>query len=334
MQNSFKAELERFRKKTDSERIKLKNKLLIYLFFLFISTVFWFLTALNKNYSVQLEFPVRYTNFPPEKVIVSDVPQQLSLRINGHGFTIIKHKFYSGLSPLRLDVSSAGITPIDTGSQLYYVLTRRFRERLASQIGEDLQVISVQPDTLYFVLDDIVSKNIKVKPQLNLSFRKQFMQKGQAVSIPDSVKVFGPRVIMDTLRWISTDIVKKSKVNDTIRKQVSLIPIKTLQYNQDNVDLVVAVEKFTEKTFSIPIEAINLPSDFILKTFPGFVTVSTMVSVNDYNKLNPDLFRAVVDYKEISTNSSNKLKVTLEKVPDFIVNTKFLPKNVEFIIEK
>ena len=318
----------------DRERVKINKKLLIYLFFLFISTVFWFLTALNKDYSVQLEFPVRYTNFPPEKVVVSDVPQQLSLRINGHGFTIIKHKFYSGLSPLRIDVSSAGIAPIDTGSQLYYVLTRRFRERLASQIGEDLQVISVQPDTLYFVLDDIVSRNVKVKPILNLSFRKQFMQKGLAVTIPDSVKVFGPRIIMDTIHWITTEVIKKSKVNDTLRREVGLVPIRTLQYNQENVNVIVAVEKFTEKTFSVPIEAINLPSDFILKTFPGFITVSTMVSVNDYNKLNPDLFRAVVDYKEIISNGSNKLKVTLEKAPGYIVNTKFLPKNVEFIIEK
>jgi hypothetical protein len=216
MRNSFKKELQE--KKTDSERLNLKNKLLIYLFFLFISTIFWFLTAFNKNYSVQLEFPVRYYNFPPEKVVVSDVPHRLNLQITGHGFTIIKHKFYSGLSPLRVDVSGAGITPIDTGSQLYYVLTRRFRERLASQIGEELQVISVQPDTLFFILDDIVSRNIKVMPVLNLSFKKQFMQKGEAISVPDSVKVFGPRIIMDTLQWIPTRTIEKKKVNDTIEK--------------------------------------------------------------------------------------------------------------------
>lgn len=334
MQHSLKAELERFRKKTDRERINIKNKLLIYLFFLFISTVFWFLTVLNKDYSVFLEFPVRYTNFPPEKVVVSDVPEKLELRITGHGFTIIKHKFYSGLSPLQVDVSEAGITPIDPTSQLYFLLTRRFRDRLASQIGEDLQVISVQPDTLYFVLDDIVSKNIWVKPQVELSFRKQFMQKGDVRSIPDSVKVFGPRVIMDTIRWIATEKLKRSKVNDTIKKEVDLVPLRTLQYIQDKVDLVIPVEKFTEKTFSVPIEAINLPSNFILRTFPGFIKVSTMVSVNDYNKLNPDMFRAVVDYNEITPNSGSKLKVTLEKAPGYVVNTKFTPKTVEFIIER
>jgi len=145
MQNSLISELQSVRKRTDSERIKLKNKLLIYLFFLFVSTVFWFLTALNKNYSVQMEFPVRYYNFPAEKVVVSDLPHYLDLRINGHGFTIIKHKFYSGLRPIRVDLSDAGIAPIDTASQLYFLLTRRFREKLANQIGEELQVLPFTP---------------------------------------------------------------------------------------------------------------------------------------------------------------------------------------------
>ena len=334
MRNSFKKELQSIGKKTDSERFKFKNKLLIYLFFLFIATIFWFLTAFNKNYSVQLEFPVRYYNFPPEKVVVSDVPHHLNLRINGHGFTIIKHKFYSGLSPLRVDVTGSGITPIDTGSQLYFILTRRFRERLASQIGEDLQVLSVQPDTLYFILDDIVSKSIKVLPKTNLSFRKQFMQKGEAKTIPDSIKVFGPRIIMDTLHWVATETIERKKVNDTIRRQTELVPIRTLQYGVEKVDVIIPVEKFTEKTLSVPIEAINLPINLILKTFPGYVTVSTMVSVSDYNKLSPGLFRAVVDYNEISSGSSKKLKVILIRYPEYIVNTKFLPKSVEFIIEK
>lgn len=331
MRNSFRQELQE--KKTDSERVNLKNKLLIYLFFLFISTIFWFLTAFNKDYSVQLEFPVRYYNFPPEKVVVSDVPHRLNLQITGHGFTIIKHKFYSGLRPLRVDVSGSGITPIDTGSQLFYILTRRFRDRLASQIGEDLQVISVQPDTLYFILDDIVSRNIKVQPVLNLSFQKQFMQKGTAIAIPDSVKVFGPRIIMDTLQWIHTEIIEKKKVNDTLEKLVELVPIRTLQYGLNNVDVIVPVEKFTEKTLTIPVQTVNLPGDLILKTFPGFVTISTMVSVSDYNKVTPDQFRAVVDYNDI-INGTDKLKVSLVQYPSYIVNIKFLPKTVEFIIEK
>lgn len=332
MQKSIETEFQSIRKKTDSERIKLKNKLLIYLFFLFISTILWFLTSLNKNYSVQLNFPVRYYNFPPEKVVVSEMPHSLKLLISGHGFTILKHKFYSRLSPLKVDVGGASVTPADTTNTLFFVLTRGFRDKLASQIGEDLQVISIQPDTISFILDDIVSKNIRVTPHLKLELKKQYMQKGMAKTIPDSVLVFGPQSIMDTIKTIFTEVIEKSKVNDTVFKQADLQPIRTLQYNVDNVEVVAPVEKFTEKTLSVPIEAVNLPSNLILKTFPGYITISTMVAVSDYTKLSPDQFRAIVDYNDIS--SQRKLKVSLIKAPDFIVNTKFIPKTVEFLIEK
>jgi hypothetical protein len=334
MQNSIKSEFQSLNKKTGSERIKLKKRLLIYLFFLFISLVFWFLTALNKNYSVQIEFPVRYYNFPPEKVMVSDVPHHIKLWINGHGFTILKHKLYSGLSPLRIDVSGAGITAIDTASQLNYIITSRIREKLSSQIGEDLQVVSVLPDTLFFVLDDIVSKNVKVMPLLSLSFKKQFMQKRPARLVPDSIRVFGPRIIMDTLKYIYTENISKSRVNDSINKEVDLVPIRTLQYGNDRVNLFVPVEKFTEKNLSIPIEAVNLPNDLILKTFPGYINVSTLVAVSDYSKITADQFRAIVDYNEITPLKTKKLKVNLVQSPDFIVNTKYSPISVEFIIEK
>lgn len=332
MQNSIEADLRSIRKKTDSERIKLKNKLLIYLFFLFISTILWFLTSLNKNYSVQLNFPVRYYNFPPEKVVVSEMPHSLRLLISGHGFTILKHKFYSRLSPLKVDVGGSSITPADTTNKLFFVLTRRFRDKLASQIGEDLQVISIQPDTISFILDDIVSKNVRVTPSLKLDFKKQYMLKGMAKSIPDSVLVFGPRFIMDTIKTIYTEAIEKTKVNDTVFKQADLLPIRTLQYNIENVEVVAPVEKFTEKTLSVPIEAVNLPSNLILKTFPGYITISTMVAVSDYTKLSSDQFRAIVDYNEIG--NQRKLKVSLLKAPDYIVNTKFIPKTVEFLIEK
>lgn len=333
MQNSLSSEFLIFKKRTDSDKVKFNKRLLIYLFFLLISAIFWVLTALNKNYSVQLEFPVRYHNFPSDKVLVSDVPHRLNLRINGHGFTIIKHKFYSGLSPLKIDVMASGIAPIDTASQLYFVLTRRFREGLSNQIGEELQVVSVSPDTLYFILDEIISKSIPVRPDVNLSFKKQYMKKSIVNVSPDSIMVFGPQIIIDTLQWVSTMPIEKSRVNDTIREDVRLKPIKTLQYGVDKVSVSIPVEKYTEVSLTIPIEAINLPNKLILKTFPGYITISAMVAVSDYSKISPDIFRAIVNYDDLQ-GENNKLKVSLMKVPDFVVNVKYSPKNVDFLIEK
>lgn len=334
MQNNFYIEPENDKAKTDSEKVKFNKKLLIYLFFLIISTVFWFLGALNKDYTVQLEFPIRYQNFPPEKVLVSEVPQKVKLLISGHGFTIIKHKFYAGLSPLTVDVTASGIAPMDTVTQLYYLLTNRFRDKITAQLGEDLQVLSIYPDSLFFVLDDIISKSIPVRPVLDISFKKQYLQKGPAKVLPESVMVFGPKIIIDTIKWISTSEIKKSSVSDTIIKEVDLEPIRTLQYGAEKAKVTIPVEKFTEVNLAVPIEAINLPNKLILKTFPGYVTVTGMIAVSDYSKVSPDLFRVIVDYEKINQGKDDKLQVNMAKRPEFIVNIKFSPKTVEYIIEK
>jgi len=235
---------------------------------------------------------------------------------------------------LTVDVTASGIAPMDTATQLYYLLTRKFRDKITTQFGEDLQVISIYPDSLFFVLDDIVSKSVPIRPLLHLSFKKQFQQKGKERVLPRSVMVFGPKIIIDTIKWINTSIIKKSSVNDTIREEADIEPIRTLQYSFEKVNVVIPVEKFTEVNLSVPIEVINLPNKLILKTFPGYVTVSGMVAVSDYSKITPDLFRVMVDYQKIGQSRDDKLQVNMMKMPDYMVNIKFTPKNVEYIIEK
>lgn len=333
MQYSFRNEVGQYTK-TDREKVKFNKRLLIYLFFLIIATLFWFLNALNKNYAVNIEFPVRFYNFPSDKVLVSDLPLKLKLRINGHGFTIIKHKFYAGISPLKIDVQGAGAEPMNDSTKVYYLLSRRIRERLVPQIGEDLQVLNVYPDSLFFTLDSIINKPMAVKPNIQLQFKKQFMQKGKPIVSPESIMVFGPKVVVDSMKFAYTELYTKKKLSDTLKVSLKLKPVKTVRYGVENVSITVPVENYTEANVTVPIEVINLPDNLILRTFPGYITVSGVVAISDYPKMKPGLFKVTVDYKQTLNSSSSRLKVTLLQSPDFMARISFAPKAVEYIIEK
>ena len=78
----------------------------------------------------------------------------------------------------------------------------------------------------------------------------------------------------------------------------------------------------------------NVPYGYDLKTFPGNVSVSCMVSLSNYDKISPMLFKAIVDYNSISDNKQSKLKINLVKYPSVVSNIKIYPKSVEYIIEK
>ena len=45
------------------------QRILTYLFFVVLSTVFWFLRALNDSYRADIMYPVKYVNIPENRVV-------------------------------------------------------------------------------------------------------------------------------------------------------------------------------------------------------------------------------------------------------------------------
>lgn len=320
---------------TDREKVKFKKQLLIYLFFLFISIVLWYLIALSKEYDTVIAYPVHYENFPKGKVLVSDLPEKLDLKIKGFGFGILKHKLTSYIKPVNIPINIFRLNVIQTtGKVRYYLLTRSAREWIDSQLSSDIQLLEIKPDTLFMEFTDIVDKKVPVKPRINIELKKQYMIIGEVKVKPDSIIVSGPQVMIDTLQSVYTQLLEMKEVKDTILEDLQLVPIKRFIFQKQQATVIIPVEKYTEMVFSIPIEAENAPEDLDIKTFPGTITLSCRVGISNYDKLTPYMFRATVDYNTITANIKDKIKVNLVKVPSNVYSVKFHPKSVDYLIEK
>jgi hypothetical protein len=324
-----------FSKFTDREKVKFKKELLIYLFFLVISVVLWYLIALSKDYTTTINYPVTYNNFPKGKVLVSDLPEELGLEVKGFGFTILKHKIFSFFYPITLPINKFRLDILRKDNQYdYFLLTRYAKDWIGNQLGTEIQVVEIKPDTLVFKFTDVVEKKVAVKPMLNLLFEKQYLSFENIKVKPDSIVVSGPEIMVDTLNFVYTKELKLKNVKDSVVKELELLPIKKFSFQTDKVMVTVPVEKYTEKVLNLPIEADNVPETYDIKTFPGSIKLSCWVGISNYDKLAPFMFRVTVDYNTLSTNSQSKLKVNLVKFPHNIQNIKFNPKSVDYIIEK
>ena len=324
-----------FPKITDREKVKFKKELFIYLFFLTISVVLWYLIALSKDYTTTINYPVTYENFPKGKVLVSELPKELNLQVKGFGFTILKYKIVSLAYPITLPINKFRLDIVRKDNQYdYFLLTRYAKDLIGNQLGTEIQITEIKPDTLLFKFTDVIEKRVPVKPLLNLQFEKQYLSFDNIKVKPDSIVVSGPEVMIDTLRYIYTRELKLKNVKDSVVKELELLPMDKFTYQTDKVTVTVPVEKYTEKSLNIPIEADNLPENYDLKTFPGNIKLSCWVGISNYDKLVPYMFRATVDFNTLSPNPQNKLKITLIKYPHNIQNIRFYPKSVDYIIEK
>ncbi len=320
--------------KSVSERFKKRfgPKALVFLFFVFLSTILWLSMVLGEQYFTEISYPVRYYNFPKNKVLVNDLPESLNIRVNANGNVILKYKVQSRINPIAFDVNSFSLMEGKESTE-FYVLTDVASQRIQNQLDANIQIIEISPDTLFFELAEVVNKKIPVNPNIEYSIAKQYIQKGDVMLSPDSVIVSGPSSIVDTIQTAITLPESLINVSDTISGSLKIPKQEKLKFTPDEVDYKIMVEQFTETSIEIPIQVSNSPDTLTVKLFPKDVDVSFRVGLSDYDKAIPGLFKASVDFNDIS-EERKKLKVTLDSKPDFVEQVRIFPQHVEYIVER
>lgn len=309
--------------------------MLVFAFFLVLSTVFWLLNALNKRYKDTVSYPVHYNSFPQGKINIRELPGELKIQIEAPGYKILRHKLNARINPIDIDVAGTLLRRLQgEQNEVFYLLTRYELENIAVQMSADITVLDVDPDTLYFEFDQLVSKKIPVKPDIKIDFKQQYMQVGNVKVSPDSVLASGPSIMLDTLKDIYTNSSYFENVSRPIDKSISLESDKNIALTPGKVEIFLDVDKYTETSLNVPVLPKNVPDSLSLKTFPRVITITYHVPLKEYDKISSDMFKATVDYNDIGATLSEKLHVTLEQYPPTIRYQNFRPRSVEYLIEK
>jgi len=315
-------------------RVKLNQRLVIFLFFLIVSSVIWYLSKLSHEYSTTLSYPLRYEGSLKGKVLVGEPPRRVQLKVKAFGYTLLQCKMSAALSPIKLDLSKHLSQSFEGKKATQFILTYRLRNSVAKQLGSDIILEGIEPDTLFVELADMVMKKVQVKPIIEADFERQYMQSGNITIEPKTITISGPKSILDTISNVSTKQLKYTKLNQRVERKISLIPIHQVSFSDRSVMLTIPVEKYTEISIKVPVDVENLPDSVKLMFIPRSIDVKCNVVLSKYFTLKPLMFKAVVDYNLISNSINKKLKVKLATVPEFVSLTDFSPKYVEYIIEK
>jgi hypothetical protein len=326
--------LKKYLRRLTDLQILQQRRLLTFLFFLVISTVFWFVRSLGEEYEEDLSYPVRYENFPENKILTGSVPDKLHLRVRARGFTLLRSKLNLSLVPLKFNVSSYALNT--TGSDTFYVVTETVRDLLSAEIPQ-LKILDISPDTLIFSFTDIVLKKVPVKPILALHdefFQKQYMQNGSIIVIPDSVTVSGPGNLVRNILYAPTLPIRQTNLTDTIILQCELQPFDRVSYSVDQVQITLPVDRFTEVDENLAVLPVNVPESLNMIAIPGQVTITFNICLSNYNKMvkNPPVPK--IDYNAIRDEQVTRLTVFLSDTPEIISNVRFNPKETEFLVTR
>ncbi len=300
---------------------------------LLIATALWFLNALNKNYTINLSYPVTYTNLPNDKMLTNTPPKHFELKVKAGGFSILRHKLSMSFTPLVLDVKTLSLFGnTKHSSSNICIPTEKLEEYISSQISAELSILAIKPDSIFLNFDKLTKKRVRIKPNISLAFVKQHFISNEITFSPDSIDVYGPLSIIDTIQAIYTQKQRYEKLSQPIRRNVSLQEIKNLQYTPKRVIMDVPVEEFTEKIIYVPIHVINQPEHKNIKLFPDKAKISFLVSLSNFSSVSEQDFQLVVDYSSLS-QTSDLLDVNLLRSPSHIYSTNVNPLKVEYLLQ-
>jgi len=313
---------------------KYHKKFGVFFIFIVIATFLWFLNALSKEYTTTISYPVRYTNFPKDKILISKLPKYLDFRISSFGFTLLSYKINTTLMPIVFDVNSFSLRNSASDNETYFITTKPILKDFGDQLSSEIELIDILQDTLFFKFSHKVKKNVVVKANINFAYEKQFMQKGRLLLEPDSIEISGPENIIDTIEYVQTKFYKVEQLSKNYEKNIQIEKIKNIKYSHKRILATQNVEKYTEENISIPVAIENIPDSLSMKTFPNKITISYLVGLSDYENVRPDQFEIIADYNSIDPGETKFLNVFLKEIPQFIKVIKFYPRQLEFIIER
>lgn len=333
-----------------SETIKQKNiiirflvkltrnrNILVFLVFFVISAFLWFLNAINKEYTTDLSLPYIIKNLPKNMSIPEDYKEELTISVSGHGYNLLREEIEKIKLPLIIDFSKDK-NPIKIHSNpnnctQSFIITEDLKILVNKRFGDNIKLVKISPDTIYFNTTQTYSKQIAVKPLITFQPDVNYVKNGAITIRPDTITVYGPQSIVDTMKAVYTKPTDLGTINDNHVHSLEINTFKNLRYSKTSILVEIPMEKYTETNLKIAVNIINVPEKLKVRVMPSEVSVSFKVPLSDFSEVKASDFVATVDFKDIQ-NQEAEVSVTCSRTELQITNispisVKILPQQTD-----
>lgn len=296
---------------------------MIFLAFLALSTLLWWVMALNDEDQCDVRLPLKVTHVPDSVTIITPAPRFVAVSLRAKGSQLLK------LNLGRVPTVDIDFRAFRSNGHLR--LTDADLKAVARAALDGAPVTVVTPDTLNLTYTTSPGQRVALTPDVKVTPGPQ-----ATLSLPprlsvDSVLVFSTAPVSVTS--VSTEPVRLTGVNRPVTRRVRVIAPQGCRVVPDSVDVTLQVEPLILKELTLPIEPINVPIGHKLITFPAKARVSYMIPMSQYNKSKPSI-RVVADYRDLPAGQSSRMmRIRVADISSDMQNVQIHSDSVEYIIE-
>lgn len=298
--------------------------------FLFITTLIWFISKLSNNFEGVATFNLKYVNIPENRILVNASHDQLEVKIDALGFHFLGMSFSN--KEVQIDISKT----VKKGNE-FFIPKAEFDKQIEKQLPSSIKLIGVMSDTLFFNFQEVISKKVVVKPNVQINLAQNYMLEGELVIQPDSITIKGPKNEVDSIDFVKSSKIDLSALTANFSKKAVIIKSKALSNSNFSNELVTVsgkVTKFSEKKVTVKIDILNLPNDISIQTFPEYIDVICLGTLENLKDLAISDFQVIANYQELKNKESQKLSIVLHRKPSKLKSATLTENEVEYIIKR
>jgi YbbR domain-containing protein len=302
----------------------MKKNIYIIIITVVFSALLWGSISLSNNYITTVELPIRITNFPEGYATATRIPDKIDIKVRGQGWKI-----------LYLNLNADAEYRISSGRERGRRFVNLYNYVLENQwLTSGVDVISINPDTLSFMVERVEEKRVKVRPDLKLSYRRGYGLADNVRVQPDSVTIFAPVSILKDIDEIPTSRMELTNLDTRTSREITLQSFPGVVFPENNVTVNLDVQRILEKSFeNIPVEVRDIPGDRDVMLLPGKITVGIRGGIDVIAKIKPEDFTAYVHFRDVVLDTLGSISPRIT-YPD---NTEFIfvkPERLRYVIKK
>ena len=307
---------------------KANKELLLFVFFLALSGVFWLQTTLNEVYEREFAIPVSVVGIPKNAVLTSDETDTIRVTIRDKGITLLTYMYGDILRKINVNFHN-----FTKGNGTGVVGQQELQKLIYQQLANGSRITAMKPEKLEFFYNYGDKKTVPVRWSGRVIPEELFFISRVAYS-PDSVTIYASPEKLDSINVVYTEQLNYANFRDTLRANCELAKLRGVKMVPDHVRVTFCTDVLTEESIEgVPIKAINMPAGRSLRTFPSRVNITFVTGVSVYRNLKPTDFVVVADYNEIKDHPQEKCHIYLKSVPRGISRAHLETSMVDYLIE-
>lgn len=308
----------------------LNKQFLIFMFFFFLSGVFWLIMTLNDTYEKEIKIPVRVNNIPRNVVLTSASDDTIRVVVRDQGWTILSYLIDSQ----HLGTIQVNFRNYDKGNGHGTVSSGDTKRMVEQRLVLSSKIVSIKPERIEFSYNNGEYKRVPVRWAGRI-MPDQLYFISQVVYQPDSIDVYASRQKLDSIQVIYTEPLNHVNFRDSLTIDCKLSHPNDVKVVPERVSIAFYTDVLTEATIDgVPIQCINIPKGKVLRTFPAKAKIHFVAGANRIRTLHPGDFTVVADYREIMQQPSDKCNIYLHVVPHGISRATLDVQKVDYLLEE